>query len=65
MSRLNRIVTADYLKTAISLAIGTAANLNAVLASLIPYVFFLTAFGGFVLWNGGVVLGKKTDHIWL
>lgn len=48
----------DYLKTTISLAIGTAANLNTVLVSITPYIFFLLAFGSFVLWNGGVVLGE-------
>lgn len=62
-SCLTRVVTADYLKTVISLAIGTAANLNAVLASLTPYIFLLTALGGFILWNGGVVLGKRETHL--
>ena len=24
-----------------------------------PYIFLLSVFGYFVLWNGGVVLGKR------
>ncbi len=62
-SCLTQSSTADYLKTAISLTVGTAANLNVVLAFLIPYIFLLTAFGGFVLWNGGVVLGKRMNAL--
>ncbi|KAI9877284.1 MAG: hypothetical protein M1830_004324 [Pleopsidium flavum] len=52
----------DYLKTALSLVTGTAANLKTVSQSVIPYLFFLAAFGGFVVWNGSVVLGHKEFH---
>ncbi|KAF2150548.1 glycosyltransferase family 59 protein [Myriangium duriaei CBS 260.36] len=30
---------------------------------LIPYAIILAFFAGFVLWNGGVVLGDKSNHI--
>ncbi|KAL2834438.1 phospholipase D/nuclease [Aspergillus cavernicola] len=53
---------ADYLKTAISLCSVTLNNLGSVLTSLVPYLLILTSFGGFVVWNGSVVLGHKEFH---
>ncbi|KAL5366310.1 tyrosyl-DNA phosphodiesterase-domain-containing protein [Aspergillus floccosus] len=52
----------DYFRAAISLGAATLGNLCQVVVSLLPYVFILVAFGGFVLWNGGVVLGHKEFH---
>ncbi|KAL4931307.1 dolichyl-P-Glc:Glc(2)Man(9)GlcNAc(2)-PP-dolichol alpha-1,2- glucosyltransferase [Aspergillus undulatus] len=53
---------ADYFKTAISLCSVALNNLGSVVTSLIPYLLILAAFGGFVLWNGSVVLGHKEFH---
>jgi len=47
----------DYIKTGISLASATLANLRRLLPLLLPYLSLLFAFTIFVLWNGGVVLG--------
>jgi len=33
------------------------------LPSFIPYTFVVAAFAGFVLYNGGIVLGDKANHI--
>ncbi|KAL4778334.1 Dol-P-Glc:Glc(2)Man(9)GlcNAc(2)-PP-Dol alpha-1,2-glucosyltransferase [Aspergillus varians] len=52
----------DYFKTAISLCVVSLNNLGFVIKSLVPYLFILAAFGGFVLWNGSVVLGHKEFH---
>ncbi|KAL4807085.1 phospholipase D/nuclease [Aspergillus unguis] len=52
----------DYFKTAISLCSVALNNLGSVIPSLIPYLLILAAFGGFVLWNGSVVLGHKEFH---
>jgi alpha-1,2-glucosyltransferase len=30
---------------------------------LIPYVLVLLSFVGFVVWNGGIVLGDRTNHV--
>ncbi|KAF1350865.1 alpha-2-glucosyltransferase Alg10 [Delphinella strobiligena] len=30
---------------------------------VLPYVTLLALFGGFVIWNGGVVLGDKSNHV--
>ena len=49
---------ADYFKTSVSLAINGLSNVRLALISAIPYVTILAAFGGFVLWNNGVVLGE-------
>lgn len=48
----------DYFKTAVSLATTALSNLPRVFVSVTPHVLILAAFGGFVLWNNGVVLGK-------
>jgi len=47
----------DYIKSSISLAVATLANLRRLLPLLLPYLFLLSVFVIFVLWNGGVVLG--------
>lgn len=49
----------DYFKTAVSLATTGLRNITSVAISVIPHITILAAFGGFVLWNDGVVLGKS------
>ncbi|PFH50766.1 glycosyltransferase family 59 protein [Amanita thiersii Skay4041] len=34
-----------------------------ILPSFVPYTLVLAAFAAFVKWNGGIVLGDKTNHI--
>ncbi|KAF9056698.1 glucosyltransferase [Panaeolus papilionaceus] len=34
-----------------------------ILGSFVPYILVLVAFGVFVIWNGGIVLGDKSNHI--
>ena len=43
------------------MSLGTTGlrNISPVLVSVIPHVAILAAFGGFVVWNNGVVLGKS------
>ncbi|PTB66776.1 glycosyltransferase family 59 protein [Trichoderma citrinoviride] len=53
----------DMLFTAVSLVIAALCNPIRVLRQTWPYVFVLGAFGGFVGWNGGVVLGDKSNHV--
>ncbi|KAF2441437.1 glycosyltransferase family 59 protein [Karstenula rhodostoma CBS 690.94] len=36
---------------------------TAVIKAVFPYLILLGLFGGFVLWNGGVVLGDKSAHV--
>jgi alpha-1,2-glucosyltransferase len=52
----------DYVKTAISLATVGLKKPFPILASLVPHFIVLGAFGAFVLWNNGVVLGHKEFH---
>lgn len=54
---------ADYFKTAVSFAINGLTNVRLALVSVIPYVTILAAFGIFVLWNNGVVLGELQHHL--
>ncbi|KAI0757334.1 glucosyltransferase [Daedaleopsis nitida] len=34
-----------------------------ILPALVPYALVIAAFGAFVIWNGGIVLGDKSNHI--
>jgi alpha-1,2-glucosyltransferase len=49
----------DYIKTSISLVSVALRNVVPVIVSVVPYLVILAAFGGFVIWNNGVVLGKS------
>lgn len=51
----------DYFKTAVSLATTGLRNITSVAISVIPHITILAVFGGFVLWNNGVVLGKSVE----
>lgn len=49
--------TSDYFKMVISLAVAALRNPVTVIYSVAPYAALIFLFGGFVAWNGGVVLG--------
>ncbi|EXJ80997.1 hypothetical protein A1O3_07285 [Capronia epimyces CBS 606.96] len=53
----------DYATTSISLAQAGIAMIPPLLLDLWPQVSLLAAFTAFVIWNGGVVLGDKDNHI--
>ncbi|PHH92252.1 hypothetical protein CDD83_8177 [Cordyceps sp. RAO-2017] len=53
----------DAILTAVSLAVAAACNPGRVLRRVWPYVAVLGAFVAFVAWNGGVVLGDKSNHV--
>ncbi|KAJ5273202.1 Dol-P-Glc:Glc(2)Man(9)GlcNAc(2)-PP-Dol alpha-1-2-glucosyltransferase [Penicillium angulare] len=52
----------DYFKSAISFATASLKNPFSTVASIIPHLAILGAFGAFVFWNDGVVLGHKEFH---
>lgn len=52
----------DMLFSIISLVIAALCNPMRVMRHVWPYIVVLVAFAVFVLWNGGVVLGKKQTH---
>ncbi|KND91847.1 Dol-P-Glc:Glc(2)Man(9)GlcNAc(2)-PP-Dol alpha-1,2-glucosyltransferase [Tolypocladium ophioglossoides CBS 100239] len=60
---LNQSWPDDMLFTTISLVIAAICNPVRVLRQIWPYVTVLIAFASFVVWNGGVVLGDKSNHI--
>jgi alpha-1,2-glucosyltransferase len=43
--------------------VNVLGNIPAVVMSTWQYVIVIAAFGLFVLWNGGVVLGDKANHV--
>ncbi|KAJ5925221.1 Dol-P-Glc:Glc(2)Man(9)GlcNAc(2)-PP-Dol alpha-1-2-glucosyltransferase [Penicillium verhagenii] len=53
---------ADYFKTAISFGTAGLSNPISTVISITPHIIILGAFGAFVFWNDGVVLGHKEFH---
>ncbi|KJZ79957.1 hypothetical protein HIM_00671 [Hirsutella minnesotensis 3608] len=53
----------DAILTVFSLAIAAICNPFRILKQIWPYFTILGAFAAFIAWNGGVVLGDKSNHI--
>lgn len=53
------LIAIDYFRAAISLGAAILGHLGRSIVALTPYLIILAAFGGFVLWNGSVVLGMS------
>ncbi|KAI0388604.1 glycosyltransferase family 59 protein [Xylariaceae sp. FL0594] len=58
------LMVADVLLCILSIATAALWNLPKVIAGFMrPHGIVLLAFAAFVAWNGGVVLGDKSNHI--
>ncbi|KAK5661220.1 hypothetical protein OQA88_11112 [Cercophora sp. LCS_1] len=53
----------DWLFCILSIGIGALCNPVTVLKQVWPHVTMLGLFASFVAWNGGVVLGDKSNHV--
>ncbi|KAF2672799.1 hypothetical protein BT63DRAFT_421010 [Microthyrium microscopicum] len=53
----------DYLHVAYMMPWTALTKVGPLILSLIPYGVISSAFGAFILWNGGVVLGDKSNHV--
>ncbi|KAF2233934.1 glycosyltransferase family 59 protein [Viridothelium virens] len=53
----------DFLKTPLTLVLAAARNPVIIVGAVWPYIFLVGLFGTFVVWNGGVVLGDKSNHV--
>ncbi|KAK3352264.1 glycosyltransferase family 59 protein [Lasiosphaeria hispida] len=53
----------DWLFSLTSIAIAAISNPSKVLRQVWPHIAVLGLFAGFVAWNGGVVLGDKSNHV--
>lgn len=53
----------DLVLCLLSIAIAAIFNVAPVLRRIYPHVIVVVLFAGFVIWNGGVVLGDKTNHV--
>lgn len=49
---------ADYIKSTLSIVVASLSDPSMAVRILGPYLLLLASFGFFVIWNGGVVLGK-------
>ncbi|KAI9804501.1 MAG: hypothetical protein M1825_001400 [Sarcosagium campestre] len=55
----------DYLKSTASVLIASLVRFKTVSRAIVPYVVLLSLFGGFVMWNGGVVLVYTLVPTWI
>ncbi|CAK7265441.1 glucosyltransferase [Sporothrix epigloea] len=53
----------DWLLSLLSVAVAAVSNPIVVLQRTWPFVAVLLGFVQFVVWNGGVVLGDKSNHV--
>ncbi|OCK78057.1 glycosyltransferase family 59 protein [Lepidopterella palustris CBS 459.81] len=53
----------DYVAVILSVGLAALGKIPAILISVAPYLVVLGIFGGFVAWNGSVVLGDKSNHV--
>ncbi|KAI2776752.1 glycosyltransferase family 59 protein [Daldinia loculata] len=54
----------DLVLSAVSIGVAAICNLGTIIRRQIwPHLVVLGAFVGFVIWNGGVVLGDKSNHV--
>ncbi|KAK2010748.1 DIE2/ALG10 family protein [Colletotrichum eremochloae] len=60
---LNTAWPDDLFFSALSIGIAALANPLRVLRRVYPHVIIMALFAGFVFWNGGVVLGDKSNHV--
>ncbi|KAI1470564.1 glycosyltransferase family 59 protein [Daldinia caldariorum] len=61
---LNLASPIDLVLSTISIVIAAVCNLGTIVRKQIwPHLIVLAAFIGFVVWNGGVVLGDKSNHV--
>ncbi|KAB5572140.1 DIE2/ALG10 family-domain-containing protein [Coniochaeta sp. 2T2.1] len=60
---LNVAYPDDWLFCGLSIAIAAVCNPVRVIKQIWPYISVAACFAGFVVWNGGVVLGDKSNHV--
>ncbi|ROV99487.1 hypothetical protein VMCG_06398 [Cytospora schulzeri] len=60
---LNLVSLDDVFFFVVSIAIAVLYNPVRVLKQVWPHIFVMGLFVAFVLWNGGVVLGDKSNHV--
>jgi len=53
----------DFPITSISVAQSAVLRIPLLILDLWPQIFLLISFAAFVVWNGGVVLGDKENHV--
>ncbi|KAK2027350.1 DIE2/ALG10 family protein [Colletotrichum zoysiae] len=60
---LNTAWPDDLFFSALSIGIAALANPLHILRKVYPHIVIMALFAGFVYWNGGVVLGDKSNHV--
>ncbi|KAF2202469.1 hypothetical protein GQ43DRAFT_311470 [Delitschia confertaspora ATCC 74209] len=60
---ISEAALSDYAIFLVSAAIVALKRPLVIIKAIFPYTILLGLFGGFVAWNGGVVLGDKSNHV--
>ncbi|KAH7314252.1 alpha-1,2 glucosyltransferase-like protein alg10 [Rhexocercosporidium sp. MPI-PUGE-AT-0058] len=60
---LNNATVHDFVLCVISIAVAAMFQPLLMITRLWSYIGLLASFFGFVVWNGGVVLGDKANHV--
>ncbi|KAH0443782.1 alpha- glucosyltransferase alg10 [Colletotrichum camelliae] len=60
---LNTAWPDDLVVSALSIGVAAIFNPFRVLKKIWPHITIMGLFAGFVAWNGGVVLGDKSNHV--
>ncbi|KAL0930600.1 alpha- glucosyltransferase alg10 [Colletotrichum truncatum] len=60
---LNTAWPDDLIFSAVSIGVAAIANPFRVLRKVWPHITIMGLFASFVAWNGGVVLGDKSNHV--
>ncbi|KAI8236261.1 Dol-P-Glc:Glc(2)Man(9)GlcNAc(2)-PP-Dol alpha-1,2-glucosyltransferase [Colletotrichum sp. SAR 10_99] len=60
---LNTAWPDDLVVSALSIGVAAIFNPFRVLKKVWPHITIMGLFAGFVAWNGGVVLGDKSNHV--
>lgn len=58
-----KLTESDPILALLSLVISALINPILLITRLWPYISLLATFAVFVIWNGGVVLGDKSNHV--
>lgn len=62
-SALTNISTAQTVKIISSLLVNTLKNITTTLPNIFTFIIAIMSFTVFLVWNGGIVLGDRSNHV--
>ncbi|KAI9025328.1 alpha-2-glucosyltransferase Alg10 [Phycomyces nitens] len=59
----SNVTQPDVVYSAKSLIVNTLSNLPMILPNILTFIVALAGFAVFLVWNGGIVLGDRSNHL--